>query len=69
MKIRVIGTLEELNVARDYYLDYARDPSVKCVTVSQYYPNRGSRNVYRLYVDIEIHASAYENKLLARKSL
>lgn len=65
MKIRVMGTVEELQVARDYYLEYARDPGVKCVTVSQFYPNRGSRNVYRLYVDIEM----YENRLLARKSL
>lgn len=65
MKIRIMGTLLELEIARDYYLEYEKSPDVKYVMVSKPYPNRGSNTVFRLYVDIEMKESTIENRLLA----
>ncbi len=68
MKIRIMGTLPELEIARDYYREYEKSPDVKCVTVSSFYPNRGSNTVFRLYIDIEMKESTLEHRSLACKS-
>ena len=53
MKIRIMGTSPELEVAKKYYLALQNESYVKSVTVSNFYPNRGSSTVFRLYIDIE----------------
>lgn len=55
MKIRVWGTIEECNAARDYYLALGKDENVKSVEVSRPYPNRDSVNVYRVYITVEYY--------------
>ena len=53
MKIRIWGTSEECAQARSFYNELGKDPAVKFCTVSRAYPNRGSTNQYRVYVEIE----------------
>lgn len=53
MKIRITGTIPELEVAKQYYQSLESESYVKSVTVSRFYPNRGSNTVFRLYIDIE----------------
>ena len=53
MKIRVMGTKDECELARKYYRELEKDANVKSVVVSDLYANRGSSTVFRVYVDIE----------------
>lgn len=53
MNIRITGTEEELEVAKDYYQSLSKEDYVKTITISDFYPNRISGNQYRLYIDIE----------------
>lgn len=53
MKIRIMGTKDECELARKYYRELEKDPNVKSVVVSMLYANRGSSTVFRVYVDIE----------------
>lgn len=53
MKIRIWGTSEECAAAQRFYKELGRDPYVKSCSVSRLYPNRGSTNQYRVYVEIE----------------
>ncbi len=53
MKIRIMGTREELAQARQYYEEFEKDEGVKYVCISSLYPNRGSNTLFRMYVDIE----------------
>ena len=50
MKIRIMGTREECEVAKKYYRGLECTPEVKSVTVSDLYANRGSSTVFRVYV-------------------
>ena len=57
MKIRIMGTKEECELATKYYQELERsDENVRCMTISDLYPNRGSTTVYRLYVDVEYYS-------------
>lgn len=53
MKIRIMGTSEECAVAQAFYRELGNEPGVKFCTVSNPYPNCGSVNQYRVYVEIE----------------
>lgn len=53
MKIRIMGTKDECELARKYYRELEKDANVKSVAVSDLYANRGSSTVFRVYVDIE----------------
>lgn len=53
MKIRIMGTKDELNTAVDYYRELEKDDNVKYVCISTFYPNRGSNTLFRLYIEIE----------------
>lgn len=57
MKIRIMGTREELACAQLYYEELERSTGVKSVTISRLYPNRGSNTIYRLYVEVEHYAT------------
>ncbi len=53
MKIRVMGTANECEVAKTYYLAIGKQENVKSVSVSKPYANRNSVNIYRLYIEVE----------------
>lgn len=53
MKIRIMGTKEELDFATDYYKKLETLDFVKSVSISRRYPNRGSNTISRLYVEVE----------------
>ncbi len=53
MKMRIMGTKDECELARKYYRELEKDTNVKSVVVSDLYANRGSSTVFRVYVDIE----------------
>ena len=53
MKIRIMGTKDECELARKYYRELEKDANVKSVVVSDLYANRGSSTVFRVYIDIE----------------
>lgn len=52
MKIRVMGTREECEQARRFYERLGRGNNILHSTVSGLYPNRGSNNQFRVYVEI-----------------
>lgn len=55
MKIRVIGTAEECGTAQRYYKSLRNHATTKSVSVSRFYPCRGSADQYRVYVEIEYY--------------
>jgi len=62
MKLRVMGTTEELAAAEKYYRELEKDAeNIKSVQISRLYPNRGSTTVSRLYVDIEYREHFLQN--------
>lgn len=58
MKIRVTGTMSECQKAKDYYNSLRGQENVKSVSVSEFYPNRGSLELYRVYIEIEYYETA-----------
>lgn len=52
MKLRVIGTAEECRLAQAYYRALEEQNNVKYVSVSDLYQNRGSRTLYRVYIEV-----------------
>lgn len=48
MKIRVIGTAEECGTAQRYYKSLRNHATTKSVSVSRFYPCRGSADQYRV---------------------
>lgn len=52
MKIRVMGTKVECEQAQRFYESFGRGENVNYCSVSRLYPNRGSINQYRVYVEI-----------------
>lgn len=52
MKIRVMGTKAECEQAQRFYNVFGQSENVLSCSVSALYPNRGSVNQYRVYVDI-----------------
>lgn len=60
MKLRVMGTRSECEVAQGYYLALAKDSNVKSVSVSELYPNRNSVNLFRVYIEVEYYSDILE---------
>lgn len=58
MKIRVWGTENECKQAQRFYNMLTQDEDVRFCTVSRLYPNRGSVNQYRVYIEIEYKSDA-----------
>ncbi len=52
MKIRVMGTREECEQAQRFYDRIGKGENILHSSVSGLYPNRGSNNQYRVYVEI-----------------
>ncbi len=55
MKIRVIGTKEECEVAKRYYNGLREHSQTKSVSVSKFYPCRGSAELFRVYIEVEYY--------------
>lgn len=67
MKIRIMATKKECLQAKVYYEKMAQSGAVSYCSVSELYPNRGSLNIYRIYIDIGEMYEDYNicfNKLL-----
>lgn len=68
MKIRIMGTQNECLQAKKFYENLSGNGSVSYCSVSPLYANRGSTNVYRIYIDIgnmiEKTNFCFDNKLL-----
>ncbi len=53
MKIRVMGTKEECELAQEYYKEFVyNNEQVQSYSISDLYANRGNSNLYRVYIDI-----------------
>ena len=52
MKIRIMGTREECEQAQRFYKHLSNAENVLYGSVSALYANRGSNNLYRVYVEI-----------------
>ncbi len=53
MKIRVMGTKEECELAQEYYKEFVQNNDcVQSYSISDLYANRGNSNLYRVYIDI-----------------
>ena len=65
MKIRIMGTRSECEVAQGYYSALEKDANVKRVTVSDLYPNRGSTTEFRVYVEVEYYSDILETATAA----
>lgn len=55
MEIRVIGRKEECEVAKRYYDSLRDHPQTKSVSISKFYPCRGSAELFRIYIEIEYY--------------
>ncbi len=54
MKIRVMGTKAECELAQEYYREFVKNNAcVKSYSISELYANRGDSNLYRVYIDID----------------
>jgi hypothetical protein len=53
MKLRVTGTMDEIDAAKDYYTELERSVEVKFVSISKPYPCRESKGLFRLYVEVQ----------------
>lgn len=60
MKIRVMGTRSECEVAQGYYSALEKDSNVKFVVVSELYPCRGSTTLFRVYIEVEYYSDILE---------
>ncbi len=58
MKIRITGTKPECQIASSYYNSLRGQPNVKYVCISGFYPNRGSSELFRVYIEIEYYETA-----------
>ena len=52
MKIRVMGTKIECEQAQAFYRSFGQGENVSYCTVSGLYPNRGSVNQFRVYIEV-----------------
>ena len=53
MKIRVMGTKAECELAQEYYKEFVHNnEQVQSYSISDLYANRGDSNLYRVYIDI-----------------
>lgn len=52
MKIRIMGTVEECNLAIRYYTALRADPIINYVEISGLYQNRGNSTLHRIYIEI-----------------
>ncbi len=52
MKIRIMGTPEELKSAETYYKALRKQDYVNYVEISKPYPNRNGSQLSRLYVEV-----------------
>lgn len=66
MKISIMGTIPELDLAKSYYQELEKEIYVKSVVISRYYPNRGSNTVFRLYVEIEYRDIPVTKQLITK---
>lgn len=48
-----MGTREECLLANEYYSELEKSDDIKSIQISDFYQNRGSNTIFRLYVDIE----------------
>ena len=69
MKIRVIGTKEECEVAKRYYNGLRENPQTKSVEISRLYPCRGSSELFRIYIEVNYYDVPREGALSDETSL
>ncbi len=55
MEIRVIGRKEECETAKQYYDSLRSHPQTRSVSISTFYPCRGSAELFRVYIKIEYY--------------
>ena len=55
MEIRVIGRKEECETAKQYYDSLRGHPQTRSVSISNFYPCRGSTELFRIYIKIEYY--------------
>jgi len=53
MEIRVIGRKEECETAKQYYDSLRGHPQTRSVSISNFYPCRGSAELFRIYIKIK----------------
>lgn len=64
-----MGTREECLLANEYYSELEKSDDIKSVQISDFYRNRGSNTIFRLYVDVEyISTKITEQRTLQEKN-
>ena len=58
-----MGTREECLLANEYYSELEKSDDIKSVQISDFYQNRGSNTIFRLYVDIEYKSTTITTDL------
>lgn len=66
MKLRVMGTKDECKLAQEYYRTLEKQDNVKYVEVSDLYANRGSRKLFRVYIEIVYRSEVEELQRLLK---
>lgn len=66
MKIRIMGTSEELTAAEEYYKALRNEPYVNYVEISRRYPNRNDSTLSRIYVEVACWKDCPSDTLMLR---
>lgn len=67
MKIRIMGTPEELTAAENYYKELRKESYINFVEISNRYPNRNGSTLSRLYIEVNYKECPTDALLLDKK--
>lgn len=67
MKIRIMGTAEELAAAENYYKELRKENYINFVEISNRYPNRNGSTLSRLYIEVNCKECPPDALLLDKK--
>ena len=55
MKVRFMGTREECEFVVKYFKEFASKTFFKSLSISNLYANRNSLDMYRVYIEYQLH--------------
>lgn len=64
MKIRITGTESECLGITNLFAEIAKNNNtISCLEISGLYPNRNSKNVYRVYIEVKYEEANNDNTI------
>lgn len=64
MKIRITGTKSECLAISNLFAEITENnKNIKCFEINSLYPNRNSKDVYRIYINVEYEETNNDNTI------